>query len=252
MQLHEATGLPAVNFGLHAGLKLDYLMHTVDAEIDAGDLVILVLEYSQYLDNGEPSHILTEYVSRYDPTYFEQLPTLKKLKFLLYFEPTDYYRRFREPYAPTRSMNLRRDVVNNFGDILENVSGNGEIPGPRMRFEYRIVEPYSAVPQRVTDRLASWVERWTLRGARVLRIFPPTVDNPAYKTPAYANMFNEIDHRMDAIGVGTLGNAHDFMGPAEWFHNTEYHANDVGRTRFTDKLIQLLREQNLPNFTVSQ
>src|SRR5690606_36467004 len=61
-QIEEATGMPCVNYGVHAGLALRYLLHRTLEVAREGDLVIFIPEYWLLVTADVPNDVLIEYI----------------------------------------------------------------------------------------------------------------------------------------------------------------------------------------------
>ena len=49
-RVQKHFGIPVANMGLHAGLGMNYMLYEVNLYVNAGDVVVLVPEYNQFID----------------------------------------------------------------------------------------------------------------------------------------------------------------------------------------------------------
>ena len=78
---------PVINFGLHAGLSLEYLLNRYDLSLKPGDWVILPLEYELYRTAESNTSWFTTQVMAWDPAYFEDLSLIEKARFIRSVSP---------------------------------------------------------------------------------------------------------------------------------------------------------------------
>ena len=219
----------AYNFGSHAGLTLGYLLDLVAAEVRAGDVVILVLEYQLYGDDGRPTATQVDYVCGYDPSYLGRLSILEQaqfvfsMKFFGFTEPSlSLLQRSLHVSRPTRPMRLGRSF-----------SGSGDAHTTTIRdrtdAQFRTVLASRPADLDLDGSEASWamlaafVTAMKDRDVEVYATWPATRDFEYYRGTEASLAFRRIEDFFAGRDVPVLGKPSDFFFPAEDFFDTPYH-----------------------------
>ena len=79
-------------------------------------------------------------------------------------------------------------------------------------------------------------------GANVLVTFPTTIRFEDYKSEGFTAQIEKIETFVNTNGGRILGKPDDFMHTVDYFFNSNYHANEDGRSRTTDRLGDLLAQ----------
>lgn len=79
-------------------------------------------------------------------------------------------------------------------------------------------------------------------GAHVLVTFPTTIRFDDYESEEFMDQVARIRTFVQENGGRVIGNPDDFLFSIEYFFNTNYHANEEGRKKSTDRLGDLLKE----------
>jgi hypothetical protein len=250
----DQLGLPVVNFGLHAGLTLDYSLHLIAESARPGDTVVLLLEYQHYGYDGRTRAVLADYVCGYDPAYFESLPLPEQARFIYAFnfwgltEPSlSLVQRALHRSRPVREVRRGADIpyFDRHGDVLHTERAN------RREGDFRNVLADRPAPLEFDGREASWaildrfLARMEERGVRVLHGWPVTRSFDFYATDVARDGFSHIESYFAARGVPTLGRPEDFLFPAEDFFDTAYHLVAERRQTPSLRLAEALAREGL-------
>lgn len=243
--LSVATGRAVVNMGVHAGLGLDFMLRSVEDSLHPGDLVIVTPEYELF-DKGLRSNTVLYQILPYmqNPDaylhsvaerveYRLQLRVQRVQRVVVYL----IKRMFGRVPAPDM---YRRDAFNAQGDIELPDTTRSRLDTTRYG---RQPTPHKTLDESVIRRLSTFADKAGERGASVLLMYPPLV------AQAYANDSTNIAEMQQALEKALLprvtiaGPPQDFVWPAEYFFDTEYHLNPRGRERRTSQLIKILMSQ---------
>ena len=97
---------PVVNYSVHAGLQLPYILERSKRILENGDIVILPLEYSMYQYDGRFSEVLIDYIVSRDIKYYFSLPFHNKFMVITQMHPKrlwnglKYYFKEKDLYPP--------------------------------------------------------------------------------------------------------------------------------------------------------
>ena len=247
-RIENQIGMPVINMGLHATLGLRYMTDEIIPYIREGDVVIIVPEYAHFSSislDGRPkelgtvidlcpqciSRILTPIqISNY---VVGNLSTLEHdlLRFL-----TDLV-----TDSDVETVNIySRDSFNRFGDVIAHL--NQPVPGI---MDVRGTLFSLLNPNTTILFLNSFQEQMTKKGALVFFMFPgiPEIDFKAAEIDYLA--FQDI--LQTELDIPILGKVQDFVFPEDFFFDTVYHMNGVGRYYRTSRMIELIREGLINN-----
>jgi hypothetical protein len=241
--IHRRYGLPVVNMGLHNAYGLHYMLSEVDGYLKKGDIVITLPEYAQYLGRfrGVGSHLWELYtVSPGSRPFFATAHYVEMMKdfprtfqlgaILLGKMLTGTAKKGDKLYDP--------NALNRFGDTIAHLNK----PSPRDPTAYNIVIEYDGnmTPQEDAGELLNgFYHSWKERGITFLLSFPPFAE-PNYRKENYKTIEKIETWIKQNLEMPVLGTHRDFIYPGEYFYDTAYHLNTIGRQKRTRRLIQLL------------
>lgn len=239
-QMSEDIEVPTVNCGIHAGLKLEYILDRYINLVEEGDIVVLPLEYSSYAYDGSTSETLADFASSRDPEWILAQPS-RLLNTAFSFDILELAQRNVKRFLPDETMIGYYDAsyISAYGD-KEN------IPSDLMtEKEYAVMETFSALTVRLSDAsrevLSEFFFKCQERGAKVALTFPVTMYFKEYEHADFLNDIDEIREFANDCGVSVLGDPRGFLLSKDLLFNSNYHANLAGRKIATDRLIELLK-----------
>lgn len=257
----RALDLPAENFGLHASMRLEWLLEEADRMMRSGDALVLVLEHNYYdcdaggWDDWQLRNALAWHREDFDHLALWRrteiaLTTAKTpslalelvgAKMATITRPQTVARRI-EALAPAseivaryRSDRLRTETfahsafnLDDSGDLLNNDGaffvGRGDPSRP------------SRICPAVADRLRGFVAAMRGRGVRVLVAHVPYAVEPEAAI-GWQDPETQFAADITAIGAELLDRRDELFLPARFFFDTSLHLNAAGRTIRTDRLI---------------
>jgi hypothetical protein len=262
----NSLGIPALNLGMHAGMRLERVLDVGNETARRGDVVVLALEKVYYgCDRGPWSRWQLRNSLAWDRAYFGRLPLGERVRAVfsgggpaLMFEilgekiganlePEAYSERLRALESPQALWSIYRSGKLRTGDFSYsafNLDGNGDMlntVGPPYAGPGVPADEPGAVCPAVREQLAGFVEGMRGRGVRVIFAHTPyLVDSepaPGWKA-AEAAFSGDIA----SLGAKLLDRREELFLPRDSFLNTPTHLNAAGRRRRTDILIADLRK----------
>ncbi|MGD8631657.1 MAG: hypothetical protein PVG72_13140, partial [Gammaproteobacteria bacterium] len=79
-RLSDFWGKPVINYGVHAGLGLTYILERSKRVLQQGDTAILALEYDLFQERHDYTETLLIYMVSDDVDYFHTLPYFEKVR----------------------------------------------------------------------------------------------------------------------------------------------------------------------------
>ncbi len=243
-KLEKKYHIPTVNFGVNAGLFLPYILYRAEKVLKKGDIVLLPLEYSMYLYDGEPNEQMIGYTYSFDPSFFWTL-TLKEQFEMIWKTP---FSRVLEGYMQTGTKPITDGLygAHHIDDHGDQTHSDKKYMGG---FEKDIIrhikptlygkdEPKDALAWKYLKEFDEWAKS---HGICTIYIPPVFMDQQIYHTDKRESEFyHTLPKRAKKIGLNFIGNPYDFMYPRDMFFNTDYHLNAESREIHTDRLIKLL------------
>jgi len=234
-EIENRLGMPVINMGLHAGLGLRYMVDEIIPYIREGDIVIIIPEYAHFISislDGRPSELgaviklCRQCVSGiHTPTQIGNV-----VVGILSESEGDLLRVVEDsgtgkPYS--------RDSFNRFGDNVAHL--NLPVPGNQGA---RITDLSVLTPNPAIKFLNYSQEHIKEKGARVFFMFP-SIPETDYKTAEKDFLFLQ-ELLQTELDIPILGTIQDFVFPEDFFYDTIYHLNGVGRSYRTSRMIELI------------
>ncbi len=255
-QLRAATGLEPVNVGLHMSLGLNHNLEYVRRHGRSGDVVVLLPEYhllASDLQDGDPKLV---------GQLLEQWPEAKR-----YFDRDahDSWKRFLDRDAlwkshewfkraviairkgPPKDDIYRRTSFNEYGDVVAHY-------GQQPQF-FLTNSPLTEVDLERIDRTVDLLNDFALQCRRrditVYLSYPP-ISQKVYEKSNH--VIDRIDREFAArLDFPVLHHPQDFVFPSEYFFDTDYHLNQKGGQRRTQKLAAAVSQmENSPTRLVER
>lgn len=230
------TGLPAVNFGTHAGLGLPYILERARRALVSGDTVLLSLEYSHYADTP-PTLIYLRYLAAFEPALFWSLDPRLVTEAIMSVELTEVM----QPLLGARSGAGFYDWAK--VDAVGDETGNRESDRTDRHVErLRLLERTGRTGVRfdpdgeAAARIRAFVEACRRRNVTVIASWPAVLDQRSLRTRESRDALERIRAFYGSLKVPVLGEPEDGLMPATAFFDTEYHLTHEAATRRTEVL----------------
>jgi len=249
----KTLGIPTINLGTHAILPLEYMLDHARPILHSGDTVVLALEYLYFASDERLSDAYIDYLISRDPAYFRSRDFLEKVEIIshaslkrLVTAKLESWRPREAPYA----FNVYTDFFYSpFGDthandlvFLNETMRRGRDNAPA---EVRIPVISGKQPNwAVISDFARWCKS---RGIKIIAVPPATMKFDVYQDPAYRKGLESLRGLYGSRDIAFIGNPYDAMLERDLFFDTNYHANHLGKEKYTRLLLQWLEGEVPPN-----
>lgn len=232
-EIRRETGFPAVNFGVHAALGLDYILRVARKNMRASDTVLLAFEYELY-ESGDmiaqgANDRFIDYILARDPEFVRALP-IRDYARLMMLTPGHRMRLgvgnvfARRRVLPATGFGVYNvDYISPLGDQL-GCTREARPPGYAAGIGYSaglaIGLSHDPAGFPVLREFCTWARS---NGIRVLATFPNIASKPEYDRPEAEKAPRQISAFFGSIGVPVLGEAREVILPPDDFFDTCYH-----------------------------
>jgi hypothetical protein len=232
--LTRLTGLPAVNFGTHAGLGPRYILFRARRALRRGDIAVLAIETP--INNAVvPSENTAEQVISDDLPYLLHERPDRSLRILFGLDPRYALRRAANMMLPWNPHPTRRaDSVTDTGDEALEVS---KLVGPEGSGLPKNPPPFQMVGLvEMPESLGEFFAWAKAHEVKIALLWTPMLADKAYEGAFYRRQFALVEQWYRTVGAISLGSVSDYyLGESEVF-DTIFHANERGRQRMTEIL----------------
>lgn len=265
-QVEKEIGVPSLNLGMHAAMRLDDVLSIGEEIAHRGDIFVLPLEDGYYGDQTDWSDWPLRNVLAWDRPYFSRLPLRERIKAVFtagggprlmieilvekigsIAKPSLYADRIQALAPPNviwarfQSDSLRTDYfaysaynLDDRGDMLHNrswpYSGGGIPPNA----------PDGVYPSTLL-LLRGFVSRMHDRGVRVFFAHTPYLTETA-PTRGWQDAETKFSRDIASTGARILDRREELFLPRAYFFGTCYHLNEAGRRVRTENMVVDLRK----------
>ncbi len=233
-ELAKELNHPVYNMGLHAGLGLIYQMCLPPSyQLKNGDLIVIVPEYANF--NGESCFGDQELVAMVS----DILPEHRKyLSLSHWFRLWQHVARhgagkIRKCFLPERPSNPS-DSYDSFGDC----KWGNKPPDAQLVFPVAKRLSASNFSPTILQYIRSYIDTCKEKGVRVV-LLPP-----AYQAQSYDNQseyIRKIEQELERGGMPFLVPTKRYRLDRQYFYDTPYHLNLIGRRLRTHMMIADLK-----------
>lgn len=246
--MEDSLHLRVVNMGLYAKLGLRYMLAQVKPYVRRGDVVVIVPEYDQFygkFSEGDntlntallyaPPDRIPDFIRSYSFIDVVLRPRVENARRSFLQGAADIFGVKDKYFPPDTNPVYNRHSFNQYGDVVSHLGKKSMNP------DSIFVKPLPSAREfnkRTLDELNDIGDAARERGAHAYFLFPSYIDR------SYAINTEAIDwlrRRLETgMRVPILGTAKDFAFPPNWFFDTRYHLNAIGRDPRTVKMIDIL------------
>ena len=241
--ISRSWNIPVVNMAVNAGLGLPYILWQARQTARAGDVILMPLEYALYVDDDRPNAQIVDYAFARDPSYWHALSPWRAAWFAAAMSPDRWWQGLRRQDDPPIAGGLYGGFhIGPAGDQThtaesDRTSGNAaEVAASRV-WDYGTRALSSHGGWRQLAAFAQWAAH-----ARVCLLAVPTafLIQTRYATnPVERAFYDNLPERVRSLGIPWFGQPRDFMYPASWFFNTDYHLRDWARLEHTRRILAI-------------
>jgi len=239
LQIEKTTGIRTVNFATSAALGTDYVLERTKQVLHPGDTVLYPVEISLLLDEKKYYSAYVNFILATDKSYINSLPLYEKMHFFTAVSPWLILNNFFDPDSQPHQESVEVKVyhsqaINSHGDEIMNLQHNSAAISSLKPFYFTSTIPTGNMKQIVT--FANWCKQNKIR---FIVSFANTVDFSVYhdRNSNFALYSSSILQYFAQHGVDVMGSPQDFLFPACYFFDTQYHLTLDGVTLRTSKLV---------------
>ena len=239
----DAWAKPVINLGVNAGIGPYFLIDYAQPVVNKGDLVIAPLEYPLYSYSGEVNQVFLSFLWSH-PATISQLPPLTLVKALWITPLKRVMQGYQGIAKDFRVAGLYGpNNLDQFGDQVNSELARRDSDLHRNAVD-KAAEEYG---RHFTADAIGW-QLWAdfanslrERGACVIFVPPPMLFKNEYaEREEDRRFYRELPEFARQAGLNYLGEPQEFLYPADWFFDTNYHLVAEQRKVYTAALISLL------------
>jgi hypothetical protein len=239
--IQKNLAIPCVNFGIHAGLEIDYLLSRTKHLVKPGDTIIFTVEYPLFFYKGKFNNVTLDYIFTYDRNFFNSLSPWDKIKYLACISPLKLGLFFFNELAVHGSKNEVREGYN-LATLNENGDETSNIGHHEADNAFRFSAPFNIQGGDFQETPGLKIIRDFNQWCRAHHInfyvtYASTMYFQEYDNAQYRHYFNELQKYFAQHDIPTIGAPQDFFFPKDFFYDTAYHLNQKGMTIRTNQLI---------------
>lgn len=240
-QLTTLIKQPSINFGIHGGLGIKYMLYRARQILKPGDTVVLLIEYGLYAID-EVTTPLTNYCFFYDPTYIIHCKYKSIPNFLFSYGVTDAIKTQINAYIRPYSTYIYADkTLTNAGDE----SGNSiNKVTPAMLADVKSIDAFTqlAISQHAMSSTTDFINWCKAHHINVIASWPPVYYKKIYLTNEYVAFYKSITNFYQHHGVLVIGQPQNTMFALSDMLDTPYHLNNIGSKKYTQQLATALNQ----------
>lgn len=240
----SATGRPTVNFGLHGALGISFMLEELKNSLKEGDFAVLSIEY--FLDaDGSENHKKRAIEAFPEARKYIKTSLIQQIlsKVLYYQEITrnnikgSRFNDSRNSIVPETDGIYSRKSFNEVGDVVAHL----DMPpakdlANRYLFRYR---PWNEEIQLLNE----FYQFCQKKKVAVVFMFPAYAESEFNRNSE--SILRLYENLQKSLQIPIAGTPQDFVFNDSLFFDSIYHLNRFGRDLRTEKVIELLKKQNL-------
>ena len=260
----KQLGMPVINFGLHAGLRLDKIFKEVNAVIERGDLLVLALE-PYYYDCAEPfSAWQVNNIVGWDHDAWKEMSYLEKGRFISSVSPTlfahmllaDFEKKFYPSAVSDRLATMDQSkVLSRFHSRvitssfeysayqLDHLGDMQQAEGAKFSGKSFDVRRPLHICDGTKKRLMEFVNGMRGKGVQVYFANTPYIASSVSMDEIEKGEAGFVED-LSSVGV-MIDQRKDVFFDRKYFFNTDLHLNTEGRRLRTNSFIKALRKNVL-------
>ena len=238
--ISEALGMPALNMGLHAGLKRDFPLNVAKSNIMEGDIIILAFEYSAYIEDLMTEETAWSVIDNH-PEFMKMIPKDNVFNLIRYYPLFLAKKTLYALFSPNPEAS---DIYNyrnfdEYGDLKCERIGNLRTPEEVKSNAYIEITPKN-ISDESMQSIKEFAEFCRSKGAEVYASSPSVDEYGVKSIDGDGASFEE--YYEEHTGVEMISSVKDFVMPTEYFYDTHYHLNDAGVQYRTKMLIRDMKK----------
>ena len=236
----EKIGYSPVNMGLHWGFGLEFFLREIEYQLRPEDIVVLSLEYDHFVSQ-KPAVVERLFLAlesrprnvQIVPAYY--LPSLFDKALIQLGSMLRKTKRSLEGSLEIHEI-YRRSSFNAVGDMVKHHSHKSEDLSQTQRDLSNVT---SQKAQRAVHMLNDFTERAERLGATVVYSYPPFLRHVFESNEKEINLIQQELQANAKFMI--IDQPEDFALTGEYFFDTEYHLNLLGKQLRARHIVQKLR-----------
>lgn len=242
--IEQKTGMRVVNYGMHAGLGLKYLLDTAKPLLCQGDVVVVMPEYNHFYEsscNGETGTMgMIPWYGK--PKDFLDLNTQQWhrmtvgfIKNLVQAPINDF--KMRRGKEDKKVFSYSRSGFNEYGDEISHWN----LPSDAVMTKEGIgTATFQSLNEKFIRYFIQWAEDLQARGCRVI-LMPPAVSADFMRISV--THVEKLASILKSQGHPFAAAPEEFMYPIDYMYNTYYHLNRKGVIANSNQICEALKTE---------
>lgn len=239
-KISKTFNTPAYNFGFHAGLKRDFYLNAIKANILEGDVIVLIFEYSAYIEDLMTEHVTWNSIDN-DMDLIKCVPASNVFNLYRYY-PIYLFKKISDtmfnPHPIPDNGGYNVDCFNEYGDDVYERYENIRTPEEVKNSAYTVIST-DIMSDEGLEALKEFREYCESVGARVYASCP-SIDRLGVKE-LQDNGVSFKKRYEEKTGIKMISEPSDYILDTEYFYDTDYHLNLTGVELRTNLLIEDLK-----------
>lgn len=244
--ISKEIGLPTVNFAVHAGLGIQYILDEPKNYLKPGDIVLLPLEYNLYISGNDIQDLYLRHVLSNDTVYFSNLNELEKINHIVKLPLTDIFMSIYTGSSKDEIVNSLKQksygkncytgfTLNEYGDETCNI---GVKPSAKFFDQFAIPAHYEIDKGNAIESFINWCN---VHNIQVIGLYPVMERREEFYSGKYRRFFDAVKEYYRNQKTAILGSPYEAMLPNRLMFNSNYHPSDEGRKYRTEQVISLIK-----------
>ena len=245
-ELSSMIGRPAINFGLHAGLGLRYLMDRALAACSPGDVIVLGPEWETYA-GPRYGEYACDYIMSRRPDYLASLPFLERICIVRSAGPQRVFsgvwsRLINQEHSGSR--NNLSGIVNDHGDRMITLADEARRDSSLIK-RTQALPPWKSPPADLVEDVLKFSKACRAKDVRLAVTFAAMCVEPDADIRRVHLVDAGVRELWGATATPVLGTAGSALyGPEDAF-DTPYHLAPLPAMTHTRHLAQLIKDSRL-------
>ncbi|HML89435.1 MAG TPA: hypothetical protein PKA28_13420 [Methylomusa anaerophila] len=249
-EIGDRFNVPTLNFGVHAGLRLKYIVDMAKTVLVPEDTAIVAMEYELFLTEKIPNVELLDYMFSRDPDYLHSQNIMNQAKFYFALSEKRLLAGLKAKRQPqTASLDgYQASTLNRHGDETKKYLDPQNTPLINIHNRVLSETPnWSALLKGIPDDSPQWTIfrdflQWCKSNhVRVILTYPSVAYFPEYQGEIGKKTLSKVEQFYNSLETPVLGTPTEFMYDKKYFYDTIYHLNSEGAKLHTQELITMLQ-----------
>lgn len=239
--IEKKINIPTVNFGVHAGLGLKYILNRVSGVLNEEDIIVLPLEYEMYQGIENYGGEFGMYVTARDEEYFNKMPVPEKVLFIYSTKPKDILYGLKEKFRPSKQHfgNYDSKYLNNNGDMLNNRSEKRKSDNELLAVTKDKIFSADLCPSDdFKEYMSEFLSLCRSKDIKVIAMYPAWCRKNKALIKSDMENITAIEKYWKSENVTVLNDLESNLYDVHYFYDGNYHMNNLGAEYRTSQIIK--------------